>query len=78
MIGITSPIEECIERMNLRDESEVEERIKLFERDIKYTYEISDVIINNSKQHWQGSMKIISIIKQGIFQECKEEKGTYE
>ena len=72
IIGIASPLEECIIRMDLRGEVEAKERIALFEKELKDTYEISDVIINNSKKHWSESMKIISIIREGIFKQCKD------
>lgn len=72
IIGIASPLEECIVRMSLRGESESKERIKFFENELKDTYDISDVIINNSKKHWNESMKIISIIRDGIFKQCKD------
>ncbi|MGL5258008.1 MAG: guanylate kinase [Proteocatella sp.] len=66
VIGIFSPLEECIERINLREDLDSEMRIKSFEEELRCTHEISDLIINNSKKHWNESMKIISIIKNGI------------
>lgn len=69
VIGIFSPIEECIERINLRNEIDSEIRIKSFEEELKCTHDISDLIINNSKKHWNESMKVISIIKDGILKQ---------
>lgn len=71
VIGIFSPFEECVERINLRNEPDSEIRIKAFEEELKFTQEISDLIINNSKKHWNESMKIISIIREGILKQNK-------
>lgn len=72
VIGIFSPFEECVERINLRNELDSEARINSFEEELRLTHDISDLIINNSKKHWNESMKIISIIKDGILKQNKE------
>lgn len=71
IIGIFSPFEECVERIKSRNELDSEIRINSFKEELKLTHEISDLIINNSKKHWNESMKIISIIKDGILKQNK-------
>lgn len=69
IIGVSTPLEECIKRMKDRGDENIRERTALFSHELEDTYRISDIIINNSEEHWDESLQIISIIQEGIIKQ---------
>lgn len=66
IIGVATPREQCINRMKARGDENIEHRLSLFDQEIEDTYRISDIIINNSRDHWHSTLQVISIIEGGL------------
>ena len=64
IIGVIAPIDECIDRMKARKEKDIEVRINSFNQEIKNVYDITDIIINNSKSNWESIRNVICIIRR--------------
>ncbi|MGB5822825.1 MAG: hypothetical protein WBH44_02035 [Proteocatella sp.] len=72
VIGVATPKAECIKRMKSRGDDSMEARLALFAQETQDTYRISDIIINNSQEHWDKSLQVISIIQDGIIKQSLE------
>ncbi len=72
VIGIRTPLEECIERMEERGEPDVLSRSKLYSEEIDAMTDIAHVIILNSKDNWWMSRIII----EGIGSKLEETNGV--
>ncbi|MGM0396448.1 MAG: guanylate kinase [Bacillota bacterium] len=66
IIGIDSPLEECIKRMEERGEPEIENRTASLVDEINAVRRMSHIVINNSKDNWDKSLLIVEAIGRGI------------
>ena len=66
IVGISSPLQECMDRMMERGEPDIETRSKSHGDEIKGVIELSDLIINNSKDNWWKSRLIIEALGKSL------------
>lgn len=66
IVGVVAPYEECKVNLIERKDRNVGERLATYVDEINSVMELSDMIINNSKENWQKSTDIIKILKLGM------------
>lgn len=66
IIGIATPLEECIRRMEERGEPDIEKRTLSLVGEIEAVKNMSHIVINNSRDNWEMSRLIVEAIGNGI------------
>ncbi|MCR3955027.1 MAG: guanylate kinase [Gudongella sp.] len=76
IVGISSPLQECVDRMLERGEPDIERRSQSHGDEIKGVIEISDLIINNSKDNWWKSRLIIEALGKSLMEKTLGENHS--
>lgn len=66
IVGVLAPYDECKDNLIERKDKNVSERLATYEDEINSVMELSDIIINNSKENWEKSTNIIKMLKFGM------------
>tara|TARA_B100000965_G_C19374166_1_gene661712 strand:+ start:283 stop:825 length:543 start_codon:yes stop_codon:yes gene_type:complete len=66
IVGVLAPYDGCKENLIERKDKNVNERLATYSDEINSVMELSDIIINNSKENWGKSTDIIKMLKLGM------------
>jgi len=69
IVGISSPMQECIDRMVERGEPEIERRSQSHGEETRGVMEVSDMIINNSKENWWKSRLVVEALGKSLMEQ---------
>jgi hypothetical protein len=62
-------MQECIDRMVERGEPEIERRSQLHGEETRGVMEVSDMIINNSKENWWKSRLVVEALGKSLVEQ---------
>lgn len=66
IIGVIAPYKECKARLIERNDKNTNKRLFTYPDEVNSLMELSDIIINNSKDNWKKSAKVVEMLKVGI------------